>query len=42
MVSGVEQLNANEGALSAGAGALQPGSVPNVNSVRETEESPGR
>jgi hypothetical protein len=42
MVSGVELLNANGGALSAGAGALQLDSVPNVNSVRETEESSGR
>jgi hypothetical protein len=42
MASGVEPLNASGGALSAGAGALQLDSVPNVNSVRETEESSGR
>jgi hypothetical protein len=42
MVSGVELLNANGEALSAGAGVLRLDSVPKLNSVRETEESYGR
>lgn len=40
--SGVERPNANGGALFAVAGALRLDSAPNVNSVRETDETTGR